>query len=426
MVAMANPSSSNKGPAWHYAWVIVANGALVLFCCLGLARFALGMLLPSMGASLGLSYSDMGLISTANFVGYMAAAALAGYFTQRLGARATIAWGLLLVGGSMLLISRAQGFTAAMCLYSATGFGSGLANIPLMGLVPHWFGKTSRGRAAGLMISGNGMAIICSGILVPWLAGLYGDSGWRAAWLLMGGFSLLIAGLSAALLRNQPRDKGAAPFGGDAPAPKAAGGGGESRPRANPWRAIISLGQIYLIFGATYVVYTTFIVTTLVDERGFSQATAGNFWAVVGGLCIFSGPLFGWFSDRMGRKNGLLLVYVLFTLTYSMAAANLPTGFLLASIGLFGITVFSVPTIMTAAVGDYLGPSQAARAFGYLTLFFGAGQIGGPALAGYLADAWGGFSPAYWLCAGLNLIGIVLVMMLKRNRKQPDSFKPAA
>jgi MFS family permease len=394
--------------------VIIISGMLALFSCLGLARFALGMLLPSMGADMGLSYSEMGLIGTANFVGYMAAVALAGWAAARWGARQVIFWGLVLVGGSMLLISRAGGFIEAMCLYTATGLGSGLANVPLMGLVAHWFSKEARGRAAGGMISGNGLAIICSGLLVPWLIAQQGAAGWRTGWLVMGLISLGVACAAGLFLRNSPAEKGLQPMG----KPRAGEctlesegicqGGAESR------RAIIHLGLIYLIFGATYVVYATFIVTTLVDERGYSQAVAGNFWAVVGGLCLFSGPLFGWISDRLGRKAGLLLVYGLFVLSYSLAAAKLPGSFLYGSIGVFGLIVFSVPAIMTAAVGDYLGPAQAAKAFGYVTLFFGAGQIGGPALAGYLADAWGGFSPAYWLCAGLNLAGMALIAYLKR------------
>ncbi len=74
------------------------------------------------------------------------------------------------------------------------------------------------------------------------------------------------------------------------------------------------LGFIYALFGATYAVYATFMVTTLVDEHGFSEQVAGNFWAVVGTLSIVSGPLFGWISDRLGRRTGMLMVFTLFTI----------------------------------------------------------------------------------------------------------------
>lgn len=48
---------------FHYGWVLVLTGVAVLFACIGLGHFSLGMLLPSMGAALGLTYSRMGFIS---------------------------------------------------------------------------------------------------------------------------------------------------------------------------------------------------------------------------------------------------------------------------------------------------------------------------------------------------------------------------
>jgi len=75
--------------------------------------------------------------------------------------------------------------------------------------------------------------------------------------------------------------------------------------------------------------------------------------------------------------------------------------------------VWSIPTIMSAAVGDYMGPQNAVRAFGFITLFFGAGQIAGPALAGFLADSFGSFSPAFYLCAFLTACGAVLTVFLR-------------
>lgn len=88
---------------FHYGWVVVGTGTLAIFAALGLGRFALGMLLPSMAASLPLSYDEMGYIGTGNFIGYLVAVLVSGRLAGRLGARRMIAGGLLLVGGSMLL-----------------------------------------------------------------------------------------------------------------------------------------------------------------------------------------------------------------------------------------------------------------------------------------------------------------------------------
>jgi MFS family permease len=69
------------------------------------------------------------------------------------------------------------------------------------------------------------------------------------------------------------------------------------------------------------------------------------------------------------------------------------------SIGIFGLAVWSIPTIMSAAVGDYTGPVRAVKAFGFITLFLGVGQITGPPVAGFTADFTGTFSMAFWLCS---------------------------
>lgn len=399
----------NRG---HYGWIIAFTGMVVLFSCLGLGRFSLGMLLPSMGVSLNLNYSQMGLIGTGNFVGYMISVVLAGMVARVIGARWTISIGLVIVGGSMVLISKAMGFLAVMSLYLATGIGSGLANVPMMGLVSHWFSKSTRGRAAGIMLSGNGIAIVFTGLLIPGINASLGIEGWRTGWLTIGVISLFVAGVASLFLRDEPREKGLMPLGEADTLITSTRPETEERKRSNRW-IMVHLGCIYSLFGATYSVYATFIVTAMVNERGFGENTAGNFWAVVGGLSIFSGPLFGWLSDRLGRKTGMVVVYTLFTISYALVAANLPNSFLYASIGIFGLAVWSIPTIMSAAVGDYTGPVRAVKAFGFITLFFGAGQITGPAVAGFLTDMSGTFSMAFWLCAFLTAGAVVLTYFLK-------------
>ena len=137
------------------------------------------------------------------------------------------------------------------------------------------------------------------------------------------------------------------------------------------------------------------------------------FWAIVGGLSIFSGPLFGSISDRLGRKTGMMLAYAMFAISYVLVAVDLPNAFLYASIAIFGLTVWSIPTIMSAAAGDYAGPAGAIKALGFITLFFGLGQITGPALAGFTADISGTFSIAFWLCAILSVAAVLLAWFLR-------------
>jgi acetolactate synthase-1/2/3 large subunit len=75
----------------HYGWVIVFSGVWTLFACLGLARFAFGMLLPAMRTGLGLGFDQMGLISTGNFAGYLLSVAATPWLLRRTGPRRLIA-----------------------------------------------------------------------------------------------------------------------------------------------------------------------------------------------------------------------------------------------------------------------------------------------------------------------------------------------
>ena len=113
-------------------------GMFALFACLGLGRFALGMLLPSMADTLALSYTQMGLISTGNFVGYLLAVLVCGRLIRRCGERWSIVIGLLMVGLGMLLVSYSSYFIVITVLYLMTGIGTGIANVTVMSLVAHY------------------------------------------------------------------------------------------------------------------------------------------------------------------------------------------------------------------------------------------------------------------------------------------------
>ncbi len=408
-----------RRPPVHYGWVVVVAGVLGVFSCLGLGRFALGMLLPSMGQSLNLSYDEMGFISTGNFLGYLGAVLAVGPVLGRVGERRTIAAGLVLVAVSMLLVAQAQSFLQVLVLYVATGIGSGAANVPIMGLVTHWFARRRRGRAAGFMVTGSGFAIIFAGNVVPFINEGFGAEGWRVSWTVLGVVALAVAAVAGLLIRNRPADKGLLPVAADEPAPTPAP---EAKPAPPPApasaasnrRLLAHLGILYALFGYTYAIYATFVVTSLVQERGFTEAAAGAAWAWVGFLSLFSGPVFGTLSDRIGRKATLMMVFALLGTAYLLMALPLGPWAVYASIAFYGTSVFAIPGIMAAATGDYLGPAKAAAAFGTITFFFGLGQIAGPGLAGVLAEAQQSFAGSYLMAAVLAAAGVVLSAGLRR------------
>jgi len=407
-------NSALAGIPFHYGWVIVGVGTLCIFACLGLGRFALGMLLPSMATSLKLSYAEIGFISTGNFVGYLVAVLVCGFWALRIGPRKLIFLALLLIGCTMILSGMAQGFRSLLIIYTLTGIGSGATNVPVMALVTAWFTSRMRGRASGFVVIGSGFAIILTGKLIPFINELYGAAGWRIGWYVLGSTVIIVAFLAFILLRDRPQEMGLKPIGGEvliSAHPRTHNGGTE---RSIYTQGILyHLGTIYFLFGYTYVIYATFIVTTLVKERGFPEAIAGNFWALLGFLSLLSGPVFGSLSDKLGRKKGFMIVFSLQMTSYLLLASGLPDVFLYLSIGLYGIAAWSIPSIMAASVGDYAGPKNMTTAFGLVTFIFGLGQIAGPAVAGMLAEMQGGFAQSFIMAAAFAGLAIILSLFLR-------------
>jgi len=403
----------------HYGWIIVLSGILTLVAVLGLGRFSLGMLLPSMGKDLELAYSQMGYIGTGNFIGYLLGVLVSSRMVKRFGYRAVIGSGIFLVGGSMILVGKANGFWLVLATFFFTGIGSGLGNVPVMGLVSHWFGSSLRGRAAGLMVSGIGLGIMITGLLIPAINNwTVNGQGWRINWMVMGVLVLAIGVLCSLLIRNQPQDLGLQVVEKKQVKKEVKQVNFLNKKTSIPVkRTLLHLGSIYFFFGFTYVIYVTFVVTTLINEYSFSEAVAGRFWFWFGLLGIFSGPLFGSLSDRIGRARTLALVYGLQGISHLLLALNPVPGSVYFSIGLFALCAWSVPSIMAASVGDYLGPVKAASGFATVTLFFSIGQISGPALAGILAEKSGSFSHSYLLAGLLTATAALLSLTLPKIRE---------
>jgi len=411
---MADESQQSQG--LHYGWVILFMSVVTVLGCLGFARFGYTMILPHMKEGLSLTKTQAGNLATGNLVGYLVLAIVGGFLAARYGPRVVISLAMLLIGITMFLTGLAPNFQMALVWRILTGVGSGGSNVPVMGLVSAWFGTKRRGLAAGIAVGGSSVGLAITGPLIPRIIDAYGADGWRYSWYYLGVMTVIIAVLCFVLLRDRPEEKGLVAIGLDespslSPQDKPFGSAqdkpsGGAKVSSLQWglvyksRAMWHLALIYIMFGFSYIIYATFFADYLTKEAGFTKEAAGWLWMLAGLVSFISGFIWGTVSDVIGRKYGLALVYFLQGLCFTIFGLWKATpGYYLSAL-LFALTAWSIPAIMAATCGDYLGPRLAPAALGFVTVFFGSGQAVGPTLAGYIGDVTGSYTWAF-IIAGL-------------------------
>ena len=395
-----------------YCWVVLAAGTLAVFGALGLGRFGYTVLLPSMQQGLRMDNTQAGVMASMNLAGYLALSVIGGALSARFGPRRVITSGLLLAAVGMLCTGIADRFNCAVTFRVITGFGSGAANVAVMGMWGAWFPEKRRGMAAGIAVTGSSLALIATGCVVPRILTGFGLGGWRLCWYGYGIVTLAIALLAFILIRGHGPVPGSASADPE-PANSAEGDSGllqwgQVYRSPSVWR----LGLVYVAFGFSYIIYMTFFVKRLVAEGGYSREAAGCLFMTMGWASLLCGFLWGWVSDMIGRRYALFIVYLINATAFALFALSpSPSGFLSSAL-LFGLTAWSIPAIMAATCGDMLGPRLAPAALGFITLFFGIGQAIAPGIAGAMADASGSFAPAFLLASGVALAGAIGSLLL--------------
>ena len=429
---MADENQQSQG--LHYGWVILFMSVVTVLGCLGFARFGYTMILPHMKEGLSLTKTQAGNLATGNFVGYLVLAIVGGFLAARYGPRVVISLSMLLIGVAMFLTGLAPNFQMALVWRTLTGVGSGGSNVPVMGLVSAWFGTRRRGLATGIAVGGSSVGLAITGPLIPRIIDAYGADGWRYSWYYLGAMTVIIAILCFVLLRNRPEEKGLVAIGlEESPPPpqdKPFGsaqdkpfGSAQDRASSLQWGlvyksgAVWHLALIYIMFGFSYIIYATFFADYLTGEAGFTKEAAGWLWMLAGLVSFVSGFIWGTVSDVIGRKYGLALVYFLQGLCFTIFGLWKATpGYYLSAL-LFALTAWSIPAIMAATSGDYLGPRLAPAALGFVTVFFGIGQAIGPTVAGYIGDVTGSYTWAFIIAGLAAFVGAGGALSLRPPRE---------
>ena len=137
----------------------------------GFTQFAHSLTLPSMEVDLGLSHTKAGFVITVANLVRICSTFTSGTLAPRYGSRFIVGIGTVGAGSSMIMLGFSQTYLLVLISAALMGIGTGMALVPMMGLLSRWVQVGDRGLAAGLASMGGSFAFIFAGVLVPWLVG---------------------------------------------------------------------------------------------------------------------------------------------------------------------------------------------------------------------------------------------------------------
>jgi predicted MFS family arabinose efflux permease len=388
-VPAASTKPQTTPPVGQVNAVSAAFGGLIATAAaLGIGRFVYTPILPPMLEALRLSDSEAGLIASANFVGYLIGALLAG-MPRLPGSRGVWLLGSLAISAvSTAGMGLAHTLSAFLILRFVNGAVSAIVLILVSTAVLESLAQARRNELSAVLFAGVGTGITISAALVAAL--LHLGQSWRALWIASGVLSLA-AVLPAALLL--PRFAGSTtPIGKQT--------NGVARP-------VQRLVAAYGLFGLGYIITATFLVA-IVRATPAIQALEPMIWVVFGISAVPSVALWTRIATPLGIPATFaiactveaagVLASVLWPTTMGVFVAAILVG------GTFmGLTALGLMEARVRTVGD------PRRALALMTVAFGIGQIVGPVFAGIASDHLGSFTAPSIVAALALLLAALLV-----------------
>ena len=180
----------------------------------------------------------------------------------------------------------------------------------------------------------------------------------------------------------------------------------------------VSLLPVFLIvlvdvFGLTLVIP---LLAIYAETLSATPLQATLLISVYAACQLFSAPLIGHLSDRVGRKPMLILSQVGTFIGFIVMARAQTLWVLYLARMLDGATAGNL-SLAQAYIADHTAPSERAKSFGLIGIAFGIGFFIGPTLTGYLSARFSLTTPIY-LAACMSATSVLCTAVLLKGGGQ--------
>jgi sugar phosphate permease len=289
--------------------------------------------------------------------------------------------------------------------------------------VIHWF-ERRRARA----LSSVQIGTVLGGLALPVVAWALVTWGWRATAFASGIIIIVVCLPLSLVIRRRPEDIGEVMDGiGFRSRDPASNPGKESKETTRDFSArealrtpafwLLSLGHGFALFVVTGV--NTHAITHMKEGLGYTIEAASLAIMLQTVFQLGGVGLGAWIGDRfdkrilcafcmLGHMSGLLF------LTYATGPAMIVAYAILhgTAWGLRG-------PFMQAIRADYFGRTAIGMILGFSLMIIVIGQIGGPMIAGILADMTGNYRVGFTVLALLAGLGSAFFLFAKRPARPP-------
>ncbi len=357
------------------------------------------MILPVMQEDLNITTTQIGFISTSNFIGYFLGIIVSNYLYLKINTRNLLFYMLSLQAFFMYLMIFLNDHLSLAFSYALVGLFIAVSNISIIAFLVNSIPKKTKGKVLGFVVSGNGVAIILSGFLIPYSI----NTSWQYSWTVMSFIVFLIAIITLIFLKDKKNTIK-----------------NSKNIRIKSFfksKTFWKIGSLYIVFGISYIMFLSYFVSALAEKYQFSKETIGFLWALLGLSSLFSGLIFGHIADKIGPYKTLSYIFLLQFISHMLLTLDISSKFLFLSAIGFGITVWSVPVLIALLCNQSFGDTKTTQAYALVTVIFSVAQIVAPLLGGFIFDNTNDFSYVFAISSIILFIGTILSFIYQKSHK---------
>ncbi|MET0132214.1 MAG: MFS transporter [Kibdelosporangium sp.] len=372
----------------------------------------IALFLPLIRHDLGLSFAQGGSLAAASTFTYALMQVPMGVLADRIDTKKLFLVGL--VGVNVLACGFAviDSYAWLVVLQAVSGFFRSMAFAPGLILIGRQFPSDKQATAMGLYVAGGFSSSILLNLVGPLLVG---PLGWQGVFVVCAGVGVVTlvlywlvgnAGTDGRVKRQPPL---------------------RELPRLLRHPVVAVTGVIQFVrLAATHGVIM-WLPTFVVVQKGYSIQTAGFLVALGAALTAPSNILGGYVADRTGRPAavvGVSLSVVALSLVGFVLVDSLPMLIAVVAVNSVVIQLYFGP--LFAIPIQYLGRSVAGAISGFGNFCANLGGFVAVWSMGVLKDATGSFTLGFLLLAGVCVVGIGAVLLLRRIPVQRLESTPSS